>query len=103
MKKIITWTIILVLLALVALIPAVIADQGNSNAGFMNNTVSVLKELPELDMTGMHADIELIEIDPEITHATEDWMVLAHDDAGKKLLIEDIDSSNLTAAGKIDA
>ena len=103
MKKPIIWTIILLLLLLVAFVPAVMADQDNSNSRFMNNTVSVLKELPELDMTGMHADIELIEIDPEITHATEDWMVLAHDDAGKKLLIEDIDSSNLTAAGKIDA
>jgi PKD repeat protein len=103
MKKPIIWTIILLQLVLIALIPAVMADQGNSNAGTVNSTGAVLKELPELDMIGMHTDIELIEIDPEIVNSTEDWMVLAHDDVGKKLLIDDIDSSDLTAAGKNDA
>jgi PKD repeat protein len=61
-----------------------------------------LQPIPELDMTGMNTDIELIEIDPEITNATENWIILAHDDAGKKALIDDIDSSTMSAEEKTD-
>ena len=102
MKKPIVWTIILFFLILIAFYTPVTADQDNSDVGNVTNTGSTLKELPELDMTGMDTDIELIEIDPEVVNSTSDWMVLAHDDAGKKLLIDDIDTSELSAAEKID-
>jgi PKD repeat protein len=58
------------------------------------------KELPEMDMTGLHTNIELIEIDPDITNATQNWMLLAHDAAGKEALIGDIESSTLSVAEK---
>ena len=92
--------LLFIVILLFALFPVVIADQVNSNAS--NVSYSTLKELPELDMTGLHTDIELIEVDPEITNATTDWIILAHDAAGKKALIDDIDSSDLTTVGKTD-
>ncbi len=101
MKKPIVWTLILLLLILITLVPAVSADQGNSKVENANYAGSVLKELPEMDMTGLHTDIELIEVNPEIINATADWIVLAHDDIGKKALIDDIDSSSLSEPEKI--
>ena len=96
------WTTVFLVLMLVAFIPIVTAEQKISNAGDTTNPRSYLIELPELDMTGMYTDIEMIEIDPEITNSTTDWILLAHDDSGKKYLIEDIDSSDLSAAEKIN-
>ena len=53
-----------------------------------------------MDMTGLNTDLELIEVDPEIMNSTPDWIVLAHDDAGKKSLIDDIDRSDLSSEEK---
>jgi PKD repeat protein len=61
-----------------------------------------IQELPELDMTGLETDIELIEVDPEIIGATDDWMILAHDDAGKQSLVEDIDHFSLSEYDRSD-
>jgi PKD repeat protein len=102
MKKPIVWTLIILLLILITLVPTVTADQGNSKVETANNAESVLKELPEMDMSGLHTDIELIEVDPEITNATENWIILAHDNIGKKALTEDIDRSSLSEPEKID-
>ncbi len=102
MKKPIVWTLILLLLILVTFVPAVTADQGNSKVETANNAEAFPRELPEMDMTGLYTDIELIEVDPELTNATENWIVLAHDDIGKKALIEDIDRSSLSDPEKID-
>jgi PKD repeat protein len=69
------------------------------------NTIDIkskLTELPELDMTGLYSDLDLIEVDPEIINVTPDWIVLAHDDEGKTSLLHDIDSSSLSDAEKSD-
>ena len=102
MKKPIVWILILLLLILITFAPAVTADQTNSKEENANYAGSGLKELPEMDMTGLYTDIELIEVDPEITNATENWIILAHDDIGKKALIEDIDLSSLSDSEKND-
>jgi hypothetical protein len=81
---------IVVLFMIISFTMVVNASQENNHP---NLTPSVL---PELDMTGLNTDIELIEVDPEIMNATPDWIVLAHDDAGKSTLIEDIDRSDLS-------
>jgi PKD repeat protein len=97
-KKLIVWTIVVLLI--IMLVPVISADQGNSNIGNMNIINVKNTELPELDMTGLHTDIDLIEIDPEITNATPDWMLLAHDDIGKKAFLDDIESSSSSPSEK---
>ena len=78
------------ILVLIALIPAV-------NAGSENmNNLSGLTELSEMGMTGLHPDIPLIEINPEIMNATLDWIVLVHDEGGKKSLLDDINQSSVS-------
>jgi hypothetical protein len=95
MKKLVACTVF-VILALIALIPAV-------NAGPENiNNISGLTELPEMDLTGLHRDIPLIEIDPEIMNATLDWIVLVHDEDGKKSLLDDVNRSSVSVAEKTD-
>ncbi len=84
------------ILVLIALIPAVSAGSENIN------NISGLTELPEMDMTGLHRDIPLIEIDPEIMNATLDWIVLVHDEDGKKSLLDDINRSSVSIAEKTD-
>lgn len=69
----------------------------------LDNTSSGLIELPELDMTDLNMDIPLIEIDPEIMNATPDWIILAHDEDGKKSLLDDIDQSSVSATEKTEA
>ena len=77
MKKLIVYNTFFILV-LIVLVPVVNAGQEN-----IDNFSSGLKELPEMDMTDLHTDIPLIEIDPEIMNATPDWIVLAHDADGK--------------------
>jgi len=89
---------VFLILVLFACIPAVDAAQE-----ILDNTSSGLKELPELDMTDLNMDIPLIGIDPEIMNATPDWIVLAHDEDGKKSLLDDIDQSSVSAAEKTEA
>ncbi|AGB02629.1 hypothetical protein [Methanoregula formicica] len=84
-----------VLLVILACITVVNASQVKNN-----NSISTSHDLPEMDMTGLNTDLELIEVDPEIMNSTPDWIVLAHDDAGKKSLIDDIDRSDLSSEEK---
>ncbi|RPI40335.1 MAG: PKD domain-containing protein [Methanoregulaceae archaeon] len=87
MKKI---SVVLIIVFLV-LIPVATASQDR-----IGTTELDMREHTELDMTGLETDIELIELDPEIIMATDDWMILVHDDAGKKSLLEDIDRFSLS-------
>lgn len=75
--------------------PAVTASKEN-----LDNSRPKLQELPELDFTDLNPDIDLIEIDQEISNATPDWMLLAHDESGKKRLLNDIDNFSLSTLEK---
>jgi len=91
--------LILLFLLIMPVASATLEKTGSNNQDMIKPN---LTELPELDMTGLYSDIELIEVDPEIFNATPDWIVLAHDTEGKAALIEEIDRSTLTEPEKMD-
>ncbi|MEN6609282.1 MAG: hypothetical protein ABFC24_00425 [Methanoregulaceae archaeon] len=86
---------------LLMLVTGVSAVEPNTPAGTGTDPAGY-NEVPEMDMTGLHTDIELIEVDPEIMNATPDWIVLAHDPAGKQSLMDDINESSLSDSEKED-
>lgn len=85
---------VVVLFMIISFTTIVNASQEDNHS---NLTPSIL---PELDMSGLNKDIELIEVDPEIMNATPEWIVLVHDDVGKSSWIEDIDRSELSPEEK---